>query len=311
MTGVGGGAGQGQGNDPGPVSPVGSTLDTAYNHRLAVPDHTAILAHWREASVAARTRPDIPRRLDLAYGQGSREVLDLFGFGFGVPTRPLLIFLHGGAWQGLDKTVFSFLAPPFVEAGAAVAILNFPLCPDVPFEAISEAVRKAVRVLWHQASSLGLNRHHFMLAGHSSGAHLVAELLCTRWSKVDGGMPVDCLRGGIAISGMFDLEPLVGTKLNVALGLTEASARHNSPVLRDPVPGASLTLAVGALEHSVVHDQSARLARAWAAMGAHETWIPLPGRNHLSALEALAEPDHPVFHDALARLGLFPALPEA
>lgn len=290
----------------GAAPAVDPDLEVAYNGRAAVPDHAAFVTRWREASLAARTRDDIPRRLDLAYGRGPRQTLDLFGFGFGVPTRPLLIFLHGGDWQAMDKGTFSFLAPPFVEAGAAVAILNYPLCPDVPLDIIAVVLRGAIQMLWREAATLGVDRRRFVIAGHAAGGHLVAEMLCTRWPRLDRAMPVDSLRGGIAVSGVFDLEPLTHTSLNAALGLTEAAARRNSPLFRDPVPGTSLTLAVGGLESDAVHAQSARLARGWAAMGAHETWIPLPGRHQFSALDALVEIDHPLFHDALARLGLSP-----
>jgi len=281
-------------------------LEAAYNGRVAVPDYPALVTRWRDVSAAIRGRDDIPRRLDLTYGRGARYTLDLFGFGYGIPTRPLLIFVHGGGWQAMDKSTFSFLAQPFATAGAAVAIPNYPLCPEAPLDVIAVALRRAIQTLWQEAPSLGLDRRRFVVAGHAAGGHLVAEMLCTRWPRVDRAMPVDSLRGGVAVSGLFDLEPLIHTSLNAALGLTPVAARRNSPMFRDPVPGASLTLAVGALESDAMHAQSARLARGWAAMGAHETWIPLPGRHHFSALDALAEIDHPLFHNALARLGLSP-----
>nr|WP_281354690.1 alpha/beta hydrolase [Roseospira navarrensis] len=218
--------------------------------------------------------------------------------------RPVLIVLHGGYWQAMDKSVFGFLAPPFVEAGAAVVILNYPLCPDEPLSAITNAVREAIQVLWQDASILGLDRHRFVVAGHSAGGHLVAQMLCTNWPGLDAGMPLDTLKGGIAISGLFDLRPLVRTSINGALRLDTAAAERNSPLFGTPLPGVSLTLAVGELESDAFHDQSGRLLQRWIAQGAHATWIPLPGRHHFTALEALADPRHELFHDALGRLGV-------
>jgi len=283
---------------------IDPALEAAYDCRTAVPDHPAILDRWREASAAVRNRVDLPRRLDLPYGHGRRHTLDLFGAVASQRPRPLLILLHGGGWQAMDKGLFSLLAPPFVTAGGAVAVLNYPQCPDEPLEAIAASIREAVRMLWHQAAALGLDRRRFVVAGHGAGGHLVAEMLSTHWPNLDPLLPRDTVRGGIAISGLFDLEPLVATSLNRVLGLDADAARRNSPLWRDPVPGTSLTLAVGERESAAFHWQSIRLARDWAARGVTTTWVALPGRHHFSALEALAEPDHPLFRDALARLSL-------
>lgn len=279
-------------------------LEAAYNCRAAVPEHEAIFSRWAEASAAARADAGDVLRRDVRYAAGPRRTLDLFGAGLGVLPRPLLIFFHGGYWQAMDKSLSSFLAPPFVEAGAAVAIVNYPLCPAEPLPAITAAVREAVQMLWHESSNLGLDRRRFVLAGHSAGGHLVAELLSTPWPLLDAAMPVDALHAGLAISGLFDLRPLVRTSLNDRLGLDDAAAHRASPLFRDPVPGASLTLAVGSLESDAFHDQAVRLAQRWAARGANETWLTLPGRHHFSAVETLADPDSELFHDALGRLAL-------
>jgi len=281
-----------------------STMESAYNCRAAVPDHQAIFARWaRESDVARAHLGQISRR-DVPYGIGARRTFDLFGVGSSALPRPTLIFLHGGYWQAMDKAQFSFIAPPFVAAGAAVVIVNYPLAPAQPLEDITRTVREAVRTVWEDAHMLGLDRRRMVVAGHSAGGHLVAELLATPWPRLSAAMPADLLRGGIAISGLFDLAPLVHTTLNEKLGLTPRLARQNSPIHRDPMPGTSLTLAVGELESDAFHAQSAALARRWAALGANETWIGLPGRHHFSAVEALASPSHPLFHDALGRLGL-------
>ncbi|MBB4285216.1 alpha/beta hydrolase [Roseospira goensis] len=283
---------------------IDPALEAAYNCRAAVPDHPAIFARWAEHSAAVRTEAGESLRRDLRYGDGSRRTLDLFGGALGMLPRPLLIFLHGGYWQSMDKSSFSFLAPRLIEAGAAVAVVNYPLCPEASLPVIVAAVREAVQMLWHEATPLGLDRRRFIVAGHSAGGHLVAELMCTRWPDVDAAMPVDAVKGGVALSGLFDLRPLVRTSINEKLGLDGPAAERNSPLFRDPVPGGSLTLAVGELEHEAFHGQAARLAQRWAALGVNETWLTLPGRHHFSVVDALADPYAELFHDTLGRLGL-------
>lgn len=284
------------------IDPV---LEAAYNCRAAVPDHEEIFSRWAETGAAARREAEDRMRRDIRYAEGNRCTLDLFGVTRpAMRRRPLLIFLHGGYWQAMDKSSFSGLARPFMQAGAAVAIVNYPLCPEASLRTIIAAVREAVMYLWHEAHPLGLDRHRFVVAGHSAGGHLVAELLCTRWPSLDPSMPLDTLAGGIAISGLFDLIPLVRTSLNGALGLDTATAEQLSPLFRNPVPGVSLTLAVGEFESDAFHDQSARLAHHWAAHGAGLTWFLLRGCNHFTALEAFGESAQRLHHDALGRLGL-------
>jgi len=290
--------------DPDSSTELDPGLEAAYNCRAAVPNHPDIFDRWARQSADAREEAGRTLRRDLRYGHGPRRTMDVFGTGISAMSRPLLIFLHGGYWQSMDKSVFSFLAPPFVKAGAAVAILNYPLCPAEPLPAIANAVREAIQLLWQDASILGLDRRRFVVAGHSAGGHLVAQLLCTRWASLDSAMPVDTIKGGIAISGLFDLRPLVRTSINDNLHLDMPAALRNSPLFNDPMPGTSLTLAVGEQESDDFHDQSTRLMQRWAAMGAHQTWISLPDRHHFSAVEALADPTARLFHDALGRLEL-------
>jgi arylformamidase len=283
---------------------IDPALETAYNCRAAVPDHADIFETWAERSANARHAEGRALRRNVPYGPRPRWDMDLFGAGVGGRPRPLLMILHGGYWQAMDKSASSFLAPPFVEAGAVVAVANYPLCPAEPLPAITHALREAVQFLWHESSGLGIDRHRFVVAGHSAGAHLAAELLCTRWPALDSTMPLDTLRSGILVSGLFDLEPLCRTSLNRALGLDADAARRNSPLYRDPVPGTSVTLAVGEHESDAFHSQSARLLRSWTAMGANATWVSLPGRHHFSAIEALAEPESALYRYALGRLRL-------
>ena len=117
-----------------------AALDAQYNLRAAVPDHPAYFARWAETSRAVREQHRC--RLDLAYGAGAKETLDFFPAGRSMPTAPapLLVFIHGGFWQAMDKSDFSFIAPAFIAAGISVAVVNYALAPSVGMD---ESWRKA------------------------------------------------------------------------------------------------------------------------------------------------------------------------
>jgi arylformamidase len=117
-----------------------AALDAQYNLRRAVPAHPAYFARWAEESAAVRAR--MPCRLDIAYGGAPEATLDLFPAP--VAPAPLLVFIHGGYWQAMDKSDFSFVAPAYLAAGIAVAVVNHTLAPAADMDAIVAQVRAAV-----------------------------------------------------------------------------------------------------------------------------------------------------------------------
>jgi len=271
--------------------------EAQYNARAAVPEHPAIFARWAERSAAARAEAGRRVRPDLAYGDGPNETLDLF-----LPDRtgaPLHVFLHGGYWQALDKKDFGFVAPPLVAEGIAVAVVNYALCPAVRVGDIVNQVRRALAWLWREGEGLGFDRDRIHLSGHSAGGQLVAMMMATDWPRRAPDLPADLVKSGLSISGVFELEPLIGTSINAKLGLDAEEARAVSPMGLTPATGAPLVLAVGGEESAEFHRQSAAFGAHWSALGTPVRWVPLPGRNHMTACEALAEAGHPLFRAAV------------
>lgn len=146
-----------------------AALDAQLNLRARWPHHPEVFARWATASALAREQ--IPRRLDVSYGPSPGETFDFFPAA-GPGPAPLLIFIHGGYWQALDKGDFSYLAPPFVEAGVAVASLNYDLAPRVGIGVMVEQIDRAVACLAQRAAELGCDRTRLVIAGHSAGGHL-------------------------------------------------------------------------------------------------------------------------------------------
>lgn len=260
-------------------------LDQQYNNRARIAEHPEILERWAKAS--ALSRDGMSRRLDIAYGEGPSETLDLF------PTphagAPVFVFIHGGWWRALDKRDLSFVAPAFVQAGAMVVVPNYALCPLVRIEDIAMQMTRALAWIWRHAALYGGDPKRIVVAGHSAGAHLAAMLLCCDWQRVAPDLPPDLVRRALAISGVFELEPLRRAPfLQADLGLTPHAARLLSPALFPPPAGRTLYAVVGAEESEEFARQNSLIRQRWG-----ERVVPvceaLPGAHHLNVVHELVE----------------------
>jgi arylformamidase len=275
-------------------------LDAQYNNRARVADHAQVLQSWADASALARTAPGV--QLDVAYGTGQGETLDIF------PSprlkSPVLVFIHGGYWRALDKSDHSFIAPAFNAAGAAVVVPNYALCPAVDIEHITLQMARALAWVWRHAASFGGDPARIALAGHSAGGHLVAMLLSCRWKELAEDLPAQPLSGGLSISGLFDMEPLRHTPmLQGDLRLTPASVARLSPAFFPRPKGVKLYATVGLDESDEFLRQNKLIRDAWGptAVPVCET---VPGANHFSILKRLADPTQRLHDLALRLLGL-------
>ncbi len=256
-------------------------LEAEYNNSRRVPEFPAIAARWQAASDGYRGGVD-RATLDRPYGEGPRERYDLYPAGR--PQAPLVVYLHGGYWQEGDRTLYAWVAQALVGAGCRVAIPSYPLAPEAGVLEIVAAVRRFLVVLWTETQTRPT------LVGHSAGGQLVAAMLATEWVEVLGA-PADLVGAGVAVSGVFDLVPLVPTSLNGALGLDERQARAASPRWWPaPPPGRELVAAVGAQESAEFRRQTRDLVAAWAGAGVDARALEIPGANHFTVIEELAVP---------------------
>ena len=261
-------------------------VERGYNNRAAVPEHPRFLTQYIELSRVAIAA--LGPRLDLRYGPGAKETLDLF-----VPaTRPrgTFVFIHGGYWRTLDKSDFAFVAAPLVEEGVAVAVLNYDLCPIVTLATIIDECRRAVLWLLRESPRYGAAVDHLVVGGHSAGGHLAAMLFATDWSTY--GLPRAPFAGGLSLSGVHDVEPLVLSTMNADLRLDAEEARRASPVNHPPKTDAPLVIAVGADETSEFLRQADLMFDAWPKNRPAGASAPLriPGRHHFSVVLDHADP---------------------
>jgi arylformamidase len=257
--------------------------EAEYNNRVRVAGSAEIVARWTAASLTARH--DLSPYLELAYGPGERHRYDLFEARRRGHSTPLVVYVHGGYWQRGDRKDYSFLAPPLVAAGADVAIPSYTLAPDLDVAGIVGELRTCMVVLWRR-----LGRRP-VVVGHSAGGQIAAALLATDWSKVEG-VPEDLVRAAYAISGVFDLAPLIPTSINAPLKLTAESARAASPLLQPPPhKDRTLVAAVGGDESEEFLRQSLAIVAAWSATGVKAECVVVPATNHFTVIEELTRPE--------------------
>lgn len=243
-------------------------LEAEYNNRARVPGHPAIIAGWMRDAEAFRTAhpPET-----LTYGPGLRERMDLF---LPADIRGVAMFFHGGYWQAMDRSAVSHCAAGLLARGVAVACPSYDLCPAVPLGRIVEQAEAAARALH---ARLG---RPMVVSGHSAGGHLAAMLLAR--------LPARMVAAAVPISGLFWLEPLIPTSINLALGFDAPAARALSPALL-PSPGRTLHTVVGGAESDEFLRQSAEFAALWGG-----TSEALPGLDHFTILSPLPDAQHPL-----------------
>ena len=273
----------------------GPWLDSMYNNRDLVPEHPEHLRRWAaESADAMRTQP---RELDVRYGGGPNEHLDIFSTA--KPDAPVLVFIHGGYWRALDKRDHSFVAPAFTREGVCVVIPNYALCPAVTIPQITMQMVQALAWTWRHIARHGGDPNRITVAGHSAGGHLAAMMLACLWPVYGRELPADLVKGALSISGLHDLEPIMHTPfLQPSLKLTPQQVRQASPALL-PAPAQGRLFAVAGGDESEEFHRQARLMReAWG-----ESRVPvcetLPGLNHFSVLQALVQPGHRLHQLAL------------
>jgi arylformamidase len=270
-----------------------SLLAKEYNNRELVPDHPKYFARWQEGSARARSR--MICYLDRRYGDMPGETIDIFPARKGDGT--CMMFIHGGYWRSLDKQDFSFLAPTWVDAGVSLAVVNYDLCPKVSMEDIVQQMLRASRWLWLHAEEYGMDQDRLYVSGHSAGGHLTAMMMCALWPTYDAALPKDLWKGGLAISGVYDLRPLLSVPfLQQDLRLDEESALRLSPAFLPPATRAAVMTSVGGAESSEFRRQNALLRERWR--GAFFGDVSMPGKNHFSVMDALAEPSSALFAGA-------------
>jgi arylformamidase len=265
--------------------------EAEYDNRARVPEHPQIFARWATDSQSYRARLPASRQARISYGPTAREVIDLFDIR---PDAPLAVFIHGGWWRNFEPSLFSHFAAGLNAHGIGVALAGYNLCPQVSIADIIDEMRRALLALWLRYG------RRMLVFGHSAGGHLTAVLVATDWPMFDAAAPADLVPAGYAISGVYDLAPLVHVSVNQDLRLDTGGARKISPVLWPAPRGRVLDAVVGARESNEFLRQSRVIADAWGKAGVATRYDEIAGADHFTVLDPLTDPNSPMVARLLA-----------
>ena len=247
-------------------------VDRGLNNGQAVAGSADIVAGWERRSVELRRR--FPAHLDISYGPRERNRIDFLKARDGAPT---LLFIHGGYWQTRAKETFTLFAEGALAHGINVALTGYTLAPDATLDQIVAEIHAAIDFLAAQLPALGGDGKGIVVSGWSAGGHLTSMALSH--PKV---------RAGVAISGIYDLEPIRHSYLNEKLGLDEAASRKNSPMMQTGGPLKPLSLVVGSAELPLLRKQTADFAGHRARYGLPVTYEEIAGADHFSIMDEIA-----------------------
>ncbi|WP_264214333.1 alpha/beta hydrolase [Leisingera thetidis] len=259
-----------------------------YNARASVPDFEACVAEYARLSTEAKSA--CSGLYNLKYGPTRAEALDLFLAPGSLQLSPVFVFIHGGYWRSQSKDDAALMAKVFTDAGIAVAVLEYTLLPLATLAEVVREMRGAISWLHQNAACYGIDPTRIFIGGSSAGAHLVGMLLADGWHE-EFGVPVDTVKGAMAISGLYDIRPICDIEANDWLRLVPSQAERLSPLFKIPDKAPPLVLSVGGLETQGFRNQTRAYAEAWRAKGHQLMMIDAPDRNHFNLLSELAWPD--------------------
>jgi arylformamidase len=262
-------------------------LDDAYSQIKYAPNQPQIVARYASNSAVTRARLGEPKC--LAYGRAPVEQFDLYAAA--APNAPVCVFLHGGAWRLGEARNYAFPAEAIVGAGAHFAALDFDnvVTTGGDLMPIADQVRRAVAWVYSSAVSFGADPRRLYVCGHSSGAHLAGVVLTTDWAR-DFGLPADAIRGGLVISGMYDLEPVRLSSRSDYVTFTDAVVEALSPQRHVDRLTCPVMVAHGTLETPEFQRQARDFVAAARKAGKPAELLVANGYNHFEILETLANP---------------------
>jgi arylformamidase len=218
-------------------------------------------------------------------------------------SRACLMFIHGGYWRALDKKDHSFVAAELVKQGVTVAVPNYALCPAVGVEDIVRQILQACAWLYRNGANFGAPLGNLYVSGHSAGGHLTAMAMAALFPVFRPDLPKKLVRGGLAISGVYDLRDIVNVpSINNDVRLSPAQGAKVSPIFYPPATDAPVYFAAGGKELPPFLAQQSALVAKWKRVTAAE--IPCPNDHHFSILDRLVDPSSALFRGALKMMGL-------
>jgi len=274
-------------------------MEFHFQPRLAVPDYPRLAEERARVSAVVRAR--LKSSLNIPYGETPRQVVDIFPAA--KPEAPVQLYIHGGYWRSGSKEGSHFLAETFVQAGATVVFLEYDLCPKVTVTDIVRQARAGIVWVYRNIAEYGGDPSRLYLSGNSVGGHLVAMALAYDWEKEEG-LPRDMIKAAVAITGVYDLDPVFHIAVNQEVRLTPEVARENSPNLHPPLPHTPLIIAVGGDEPLGWREMSRDFFNLCRKRGVDCQYLEIPGVHHYGINALLGNAESALSRAILTQMGL-------
>ncbi|MBM3484320.1 MAG: alpha/beta hydrolase [Alphaproteobacteria bacterium] len=272
--------------------------EAEYNLRGRHKDADVFIGRW--TSESERVRKVLKCKLDERVGPAPKATLDVFPASR--PGSPIFVFIHGGYWRRMDKLDHSFVAEVPIAAGAAVAVINYDLCPGVTIDQIVAQCRDATAWVYRHAADMNGDANRIFVSGHSAGGHLTATTIWHDW-RADG-LPADLVKGALPISGIFDLHPIRRTSINDDVRLDQAAADRLSPLFHRPRHMPPVIAAVGEGETYAFREQNRLYAETWRLWGGEAEELVLKGVHHFDVILEFAHADSALCKALFELMGL-------
>jgi arylformamidase len=265
-------------------------LDAAYDQSVYAPLIGQLLKRFATSSDEARAHLGAPKR--LAYGPTPVEGLDLYPAN--KPNAPIFVFIHGGAWLRGEAKDYGYPAELFVNAGVNYVALDFIAvgAANGDIGVMAEQVRRGIAWVYKNAASFGGDTSRFYIGGHSSGGHLCGVALVTDWQK-EFGLPADMVKGGLCMSGLYDMKPVRLSKRSSYVKFTDEMEQAMSSLRHLDKLRAPIIVTYGTNETPEFQRQSRDFAAAMKAAGKPVELIEAPNFNHFEMCESLGNPFGP------------------
>ncbi len=264
-------------------------LDRQLSPSRSARDAVGVLRGLESETGQLVAAPGVRCTLDIAYGHGRRQKLDLYRPADPAGPVGCVAFIHGGFWQQGSKMWSGFAARGLTANGWALAGVGYTLAPEASLAQIVDETALAVATLARRANEFGLDRDRIVVAGHSAGAHLVAAVLSGMAGEDVARLPARA----VLVSGVYDLAPVAASYVNDAVGLDAAAVAGLSPLFRRPLRDLPVRLLIGSEEPDAFHAQTDALHAAWGAHLSRMSREVVAGCDHFDILDELRDPASP------------------
>ncbi len=275
------------------------TLEREYNPSSCIDDIMVYIDQY--AADSAKVRADLRGNLtaNVKYGPEARSHMDVFA-PKGDGPFPVHVFIHGGYWQELSKDENCFCAPIFLDHNVIFIAFDYTLAPQASLFEIVDQTRRGIISILKNADKFNGDKNNITISGHSAGGHLLAEVLSMNWQNY--GYDKCPIKGAMAISGVYDLEPIVSTTVNDALHMTVEDAIKLSPLHHLPTNACPIAFTVGENETAEFHRQTEEYMNACTENGIKTAYLDMPVFNHFDIILELNNKNSPLFQTILNQI---------